>query len=119
MARLVDKFMKKYPIREQRSSINVSILMQPKAHSERSFCFLEELALSLLYEMQRTVSIANRSVELPRQLERRARTLRATQPAHPMELLTIRPRPPSVSQASFPSDADSDDDSMNFGVQPI
>jgi hypothetical protein len=107
-----------HPIRKERSSMNFSVLQQVDAHKSRSFCFLEERALSLLKEMQAYVSQANQNVRLPQQLIERAQELRTVRPASVMVVPEIRIRPPSACQASVPSDGDNDnDDNMKYGEQ--
>jgi hypothetical protein len=118
MINLLDRFMEQHPIRKERSSMNFSILQQVDAHTNRSFCFLEELALSLLEEMQANVSQANQNVRLPQQLIERAHKLRTVRPASVIVVPEIRIRPPSACQASLPSDSDDDnDDNMKYAEQ--
>jgi hypothetical protein len=107
-----------HPIRKERSSMNFSVLQQVDAHKSRSFCFLEELAVSLFKEMQANVSQANQNVRLPQQLIERVRELRTVEPASVAVVPAIRIRPPSACQASLPSDSDDDnDDNMKYAEQ--
>jgi hypothetical protein len=92
--------------------------MQMEMHTERLFCFLEQLAISLLKEIYQNVYKANRDIKLPKQLTKRARILRQVRPVASVETPAARSRIPSVRQASLPSSSDSDAD-MQLGEQPI
>jgi hypothetical protein len=111
MIKLLDRFMRRYPIQNSRSSINESILLQPNMRDGEHFRFLEQLVLSLLRERQENVSRSNQNVRFPNELVTRARALCTIKITSPVVVIQIKPRAPSVRQASFPNDSETDDDS--------
>ena len=94
-----------------RWSINVSILKHEQSHSERLFSFLEQLAMSLLNEMQETVSNANQNIRIPKILEKHAKNLRSVKPAPPVRI------PAPIQPAPLPTE-NNDDDDEQIGEQP-